>query len=358
MGRRNQVTIHQIASVAGVSAQTVSRVINDHPDVAPETRARVQMLIERMGYRPNAIARSLVHQRSYTLGVVTAQIDYYGPSHTLVGIEEEIRALGYSLLLDLLHHPEAEDVDQLLNRLLSHQVDGILWAVPEIGSNRMRLGRETARLHVPIVYLSMHPQTGLPVVAVDNYRGGRLAAEHLIAQGRRKVGIISGPKRWWESRERVRGCLDALRASRLSADERQVVEGDWSAGSGERGFLQLLAQFPQVDAVFSCNDQMALGLLKTAHRQGLRVPEDLAVVGFDNIPESAYFTPPLTTVEQHLVDLGSAAVRELDRMIRAAQDNENYQPECIAIQPELVIRESSVFSKNGSINNGEFLAQM
>src|SRR3990172_280797 len=136
MATRKRVTIRQVAREAGVSTQTISRVINNRPDVAPQTRLRVERVIARLGYRPSAIARSLIHQRSHTLGVVATGLDYYGPSRTLVGIEKQVRAQEYSLLLDLLHHPETEDVERILNRLLSLQVDGILWAVPEIGNNR------------------------------------------------------------------------------------------------------------------------------------------------------------------------------------------------------------------------------
>jgi LacI family transcriptional regulator len=303
----------------------------------------VERVIARLGYRPSAIARSLIHQRSYTLGVVATGLDYYGPSRTLVGIEKQVRAQGYSLLLDLLHHPETGDVERILNRLLSRQVDGILWAVPEIGDNRAWLRTTDLHLQVPVVFLSMDPQPDLALAAIDNRRGGRLATDHLIAQGCQHIGIITGPLDWWEARQRQIGWQDALQSAGLPANDRQVVEGNWSAASGEQGIRRLLEQFPEMQAVFASNDQMALGVLQAAHSIGYRVPQNLAVVGFDNIPESAYFWPALTTVQQPLVDLGCKAVEKLTELIDAETQNVPQPPDqAVILQPELIVRDSSV----------------
>lgn len=347
MAARTQVTIRQVARAAGVSTQTVSRVINNRPDVAPETRLRVQRTINRMGYRPNALARSLIHRRSHTLGVVTTKLDYYGPSRTLIGIEKESRTLGYSLLLDLLHHPEVEDVEELLNRLLSRQVDGLIWAIPEIGSNRNWLQNKRLHIPVPVIYLSMESRPHVLSASIDNRQGGFLATQHLVDQGYRQIGIITGPLDWWEARERMAGWEATLAAKGIIREASQIVEGDWSATSGEQGILRLLEQYPQLEAVFACNDQMALGVLQGAHRSGRRVPEDLAVVGFDNMPESAFFYPPLTTIHQKLVELGCTAVRELCRIIDTEEeDRAEIIPGEITLQTSLVIRESTVARRN------------
>lgn len=350
MVTRKRVTIRQVAREAGVSTQTISRVINNRPDVAPETRLRVERVIARLGYRPSAIARSLIHQRSYTLGVVATGLDYYGPSHTLIGIEKQVRAQGYSLLLDLLHHPETEDVERILNRLLTRQVDGILWAVPEIGNNRAWLHTTDLHLQVPVVFLSMDPRPDLALAVIDNRRGGRMATEHLIAQGCQHIGIITGPLDWWESRQRQLGWQDALQAAGLAAEERQIVEGNWSAASGERGIRVLLEQFPEIQAVFASNDQMALGVLQAAHSLGRHIPRDLAVVGFDNIPESAFFWPALTTVDQPLVELGCKAVEKLTELIDAETQGISPPPDqAVILQPELIVRDSSVLLKDRSL---------
>lgn len=343
MAARKRITIRQVAREAGVSTQTVSRVINDRPDVAPETRLRVQRVISRLGYQPSAIARSLIHQRSHTIGVVATGLDYYGPSQTLVGIERQIRALGYSLLLDLLHHPETADVERITNRLLSHHVDGILWAVAEIGNNRTWLQRHLPHLSVPIVFLTMQPRSNLAVVSIDNRIGGYYATRHLLEEGYQNIGIVLGPLSWWEVRQRQLGWREALEAMGKKVEDRQIAEGDWSAPSGEAAMRNLLAQFPEMDAVFVCNDQMALGALMVAHQVGRRVPGDLGVVGFDDIPEASYFFPPLTTVRQPLVDLGRAAVNELNRMIDAYYQNESQiYPRTVWLRPELIVRRSSV----------------
>ena len=339
---RKQITITQVARAAGVSTQTVSRVINERPDVAPETRLRVQGVIEQLDYRPNILARSLIHHRSHTIGVVAMASSFYGPSTTLVGIEKMTRNLGYSLLLDFMHHPESDQVEHIVNRMLSHQVDGILWAVPEIGNNRDWLARKAAYLPIPVIYLSMQPMPDVPVVLIDNYLGGRLATEHLFAQGYRHIGVITGPLDWWEARQRLDGWRKALEDAGCPPDARQIAPGSWSSASGAAGIQVLWEQFPELDAVFACNDQIALGVLQAAHRAGKRVPQDLAVAGFDNIPESRYFWPALTTVDQPLVDLGERAVDALTRWISAQhRDERSLEPEAVLLSPTLIVRDST-----------------
>jgi LacI family transcriptional regulator len=338
---KKRVTIKQVAKEAGVSTQTVSRVINHRPDVAPETRRRVLQVIDRLGYRPSNIARSLIQGRSYTLGVVGYGLEYFGPSRTLSGIEQQANELGYSLLLSLIRQPEKNDVEQILRELLSRYVDGIVWAVPEIGNNRDWIRQEIAQLSVPIVFLSTQPRPKQSVVAVDNRSGGRMATQHLLDQGYQNIGLITGPLDWWEARQRQLGWQDALKE--VTIENNLVVEGDWTAESGERGLRQLLEQRPYIDAVFVCNDQMALGTLQAARQMGVQVPGDLALVGFDDIPESAYFYPPLSTVRQDMIELGRRAVRELGRMIEASQQGRAViEPKTILLQPELIVRASSV----------------
>lgn len=340
---RRRVNIKQVAQEAEVSTQTVSRVINDRPDVAPETRERVLKVIKRLGYRPSAVARSLTRQRSHTLGVVTAGLEYFGPSQTLTGITQQAEAMGYSLLLMELPTFDTGDVHPMLNNLLARQVDGIIWAVAEVGSNRHWVQDWMPELSVPIIFYTMEPRANLSIVAIDNRMGGRMATEHLLDLGYRHIGHIAGPLDWWEARERKAGWQEALSDAGLSINDRRWVEGDWTPASGERAICQLLDQFPATDAVFVANDQMSLAVLQVTCRRGLRVPQDLAVVGFDAIPEGAYFLPPLTSVRQGLHELGCTAVRELLGMIEASrQSNTAYHPKVVLLDPQLVIRESSV----------------
>jgi LacI family transcriptional regulator len=227
--------------------------------------------------------------------------------------------------------------------LLSLQVEGIIWAVPEIGSNRNWLEQKTPELPVPVIYLSMQPRAGLPVISIDNRGGGRLATEYLLSQGFKHVSIITGSMDWWEARERLLGWQDALVAANRTIEARQIIEGDWSAASGAYGLDCLMERFPEMDAVFVCNDQMALGALQAAPRLGRQVPDQIAIIGFDDTPEAAYFRPPLTTIRQQLTEMGALAVREIINMIDANRQNLLVsQPIPILLKPELVVRESAI----------------
>ena len=332
------VTIKEVAREAGVSTQTVSRVLNDRPDVAPETRQNVKAIIDKLGYQPSALARSLKQPRR-TVGVVTAQLGQYGPMRRLLGVESKADELGYSLHLSLVHNPETDNGERLLNDLLSWQVEGVIWAVPEISHNRSWLLHKISQLNVPILFISEQPDNVLPAVSVDNRTGGRLATEHLLAQGYRHIGLITGPLSWDVACQRKLGWQDALSTTASN----QIVQGDWSAKSGQQGLQQLLEQYPNLDAVLACNDQMALGAMQVAHQLGIRVPEDLGVVGFDNTPEAAYFWPSLTTVRHQLNEQGRIAVEQLIEAIEAKRNTVHVDlPKMTVLEPELIIRASSV----------------
>ncbi len=338
-------TLKDVAHLAGVSTKTVSRVVNNQGEIRKETRERVQVAIEQLDYRPNVLARSLIHKRTNTLGVVAWGIDFFGPSRTVVGIEQQAHQLDYSLFLNLMDRPDGGDSEHVLDTLITHRVDGIIWAVPEVGDNRAWLESSTLEQLPPIVFLSMKPRAGLVVIAVDNFYGAQQATQHLLDQGRRKIGIITGPLTWWEARERFAGWENAMHQANLSTPSSLVVEGEWTAASGEQGLQTLLNQEPTIDAVFACNDQIALGALGTAHRLGRQIPHDLAIVGFDNIPDSACYWPPLTTVYQQLVDVGRIAVQTLHRMIEANRQLKTPDEATVTlVKPELIVRASSLQS--------------
>jgi LacI family transcriptional regulator len=286
----------------------------------------------------------LIQRRGMNLGVVASGHEYYGPSGmAVVGVERQANELGYSLMLQLLHNPNTAQVQQVVDNFLAQEVEGIIWAVPEIGDNRAWFKTHKAELRIPSIFLSMEQHPGLWIAAMDNRQGARLATEHLLAGGYRRIGFIQGPIEWWEARERQRGWQDALSAYSILPEEGQSAPaGDWSPASGERGLVALLKTYPKMDAVFCANDHLALGALKMAHELKLRVPEALGIVGFDNRPESAYFYPPLTTVAQQLDEVGSLAVRELHRIIETARHGKTAdQPGTILLQPTLVVRDSS-----------------
>ena len=178
------------------------------------------------------------------------------------------------------------------------------------------------------------------MVAVNNYAGGRLATEHLLKQHYRRIGLITGPLSWWEARQRQAGWRDALQESGISTEGLEV-NGDWSAASGEAAMRRLLEQSSDLEALFASNDQMALGAFQAARNAGRRIPEDLAVVGFDDIPEAAYFDPPLTTIRQDLRRMGTLAVQLVHRSMEARRREEAFEPEVLWVQPELIVRQSS-----------------
>ena len=343
-GRREQlyVTLQDVAALAGVSAKTVSRVVNNQGEIRDSTRQRIQAAIDELGYRPNILARSLIHQRTNTLAVVAWGIDYFGPSRTVIGIEQQADEFGYSLFLSLVGDPAHHDQERLLDTVLERRVDGIIWAVPEVGDNHAWLNPAKLEELPPMIFLSMSPAPGIMAVAVDNQSGSRQATRHLIEQGRRKIGIIAGPLAWWEARDRYEGWRRALKEVDRGAPQSRVAESYWTAAGGERAMQQLLKQAPDIDAVFASSDQIALGALGAIHSSGRRVPDDIAIVGFDNMPESAYFWPPLTTVYQKLVHMGRTAVQQLHQMIEVQrQQQPPLEAVATTIEPELIVRASS-----------------
>ena len=337
-----RVTIKHVAKEAGVSTQTVSRVINERPDVAVETRKLVLEVISRMGYHPSELARSLIHRRSLTIGVVTAGLKYTGPNRTLNGITTEAENLGYAILLKELSHFSVEDVQPILKFLLARQVDGILWAGPEVGNNRDWLADGLNDIPVPIIFLTMEPRPGVPILSIDNYAGGVLATQHLLDQGRQHIAHLSGPLDWWEARQRKKAWQETLEKAGHKVEERYSVEGNWSSASGHVAFQQLKNNYPEMDAIFVANDQMALSVLRLACENRIRVPDDLAVVGFDDIAESPYFWPALTTIKQNQHELGCRAVSELVGSIKQTRNNQVMELQNILLSPELIVRQSSV----------------
>lgn len=342
----SRTTIADVARVADVSKATVSRVLAGQSKYIREaTRQRVQKAVNELGYHPSDMARSLKSKRSCTLGIVGYGLEFFGPSCTISGIEQEASELGYTLLLHLIRQPETNNVEELLERMQSRYVDGIIWAVPEIGENHDWLENKKLWPSVPIVFISTQPRSDRFVAAVDNYNGGLMATRHLIAQGCQHIGLITGPLDWWEARQRKLGWKDALESVGLPRKEGYVVEGNWSALSGEHGLTQLLIRYPEIDGIFACNDRMAVGALKKARELGRRVPEDLAIIGYDDVQDAEYFHPALSTMRQDMIELGRLAVRKLGQVIEAEHNDALHPPEAVILQPELVVRTSSLLRK-------------
>ncbi|HYF62386.1 MAG TPA: LacI family DNA-binding transcriptional regulator [Herpetosiphonaceae bacterium] len=337
--RQQKITIKDIARICNVSTQTVSRVLNNRPDVSPQTREAVEKAIAEMGYQPSALARSLVQQHSSMLGVITAGLRYSGVSQTLNGITEQCEASNYALLLKELPRFDVADITPIIDSLIARHVDGIIFAAPELGENVRTVQAQLPAACPPIVFLKSQPSDRYTTVGVDNYGGARQVVEHLLASGRRRIGLISGPLEWLEARQRHQGWVDALAAAGIAVGDGHWRTGNWSSASGAAAFAELVAGYPDLDAVFASNDQMALGVLHAAAARGLRVPADLAVAGFDDLPESPFFTPALTTVNHPLRELGSLAVKTLLAQLEGADEAAGVQT--ISLRTQLVVREST-----------------
>lgn len=339
--RSKRPTIKEVAAAAGISTQTVSRVVNGRPDVSDETRQRVQRVIADLGYQPSALARSLIQQRSYSLGVVTAGLQFVGPSRSLTGIADAAEDAGYSLLLKKLPHFQTHAIRPIIDALKARHVDGIIWAVPEIGDNRSWVQNWAGELSIPTIHLTMQPQENISVVSMDNYAGGRMAVTHLLSQGYRHIGHLAGPMDWWESRQRLLAWQDVLKEAGREVRDEYWSEGDWSSKSGVAPAIELFRRYPEMDAIFVANDQMSLAVMQVAKQQGRRIPQDLGIIGFDNLSEDDFYCPPLSSIQQDQHEIGRLAVQEILMAIAAHQKGEPAESRAIMLSPTLVIRESS-----------------
>jgi DNA-binding LacI/PurR family transcriptional regulator len=294
-----------VAELAGVSHQTVSRVLHDSPHVRPETRERVLAAMRTLEYRPNSVARALVTGRSRTLGVVSFDTTLYGPASTLLGIERAAHDEGYFVSIISLRSLDRPSVLSALERLRDQGVDGIVVIAPQESAANALLDLPAGP---PVVAAEAGPEGSVPVVEVDQFAGAASATSHLLELGHRTVWHIAGPRDWPEARQRVAGWRSSLEAA--GAEIPPLLLGDWSARSGyELG--QRLVERSEVTAVFVANDQMALGVLRAFHESGRDIPREFSVVGFDDIPEAAYFTPPLTTVRQDFNEVGRRSLHLL-----------------------------------------------
>lgn len=338
----SKTTIKDIARLSGVSTQTISRVINEKPDVSPETRERILEIIHQTGYQPSALARSLIQQRSYTLGVIIAGLKYQGISQTLNGITEQADKEGYSLLLEELPNFNVTDVQPAIRSLISHQVEALIYAAPEIGENWRNVQAQCPQPCPPMVFLKGSPYPGISTISVDNYLGAYLATLHLYEQGCRHIAHISGDADWWETDERIKGWKSALEKVGLPVSSRQVVGGNWSSASGEKAFQLILQNYPEVDGVFAGNDQMALAVLHIANEKGIKIPQQLKVIGFDDLAEAPYYSPSLSTIRQDLRTLGIMAVKKAIELVNGPEKpGPEALPDTIILKPELVLRRST-----------------
>lgn len=328
---RHKPVMMDVARLAGVSHQTVSRVLNGHPTVRPHTRERVLEAMRQLDYHRNSAARALVTNRSDTLGLITFDTTLFGPSSMVYSIERAAQEAGYFVSIASVRSMDGPAVTDAVSRLREQAVDGIVTVLP-VDSALAALAQVPPE--IPLVGVGVADATGVPMVSVDNAAGAALATQHLLELGHATVYHISGPAGWPETRQRLAGWRTALRAA--GAAEPPVLGGDWSPKSGYEA-ARLLASDPRVTAIYCANDQMALGAQHALHEAGRAMPEQVSLVGFDDVPEAAYFCPPLSTVRQDFSALGSASLAMLLEQIATGIRAQQHR----WLPPELVVRASS-----------------
>jgi LacI family transcriptional regulator len=284
-------------------------VINHRPDVSPVTRRAVEAAIAEHAFQPSAVARSLVQRRSRMLGVIVAGLKYYGVAQTVNGMAEASEAAGYSIILKELASFDVPDIVPVVDFFVAHRVEGIIFAPPQMGANIRHLQEQLPASTPPVIFLKAEPSERFTSIGIDNVAAAAGITRHLIAIGRRRVAHLAGPLEWREARDRRDGWLQAVAEAGLEPGPMEA--GDWSSASGVTAFSRILEADPTIEALFAASDQMALGALHVANARGIRIPEQLAMAGFDGLPEAAEFTPSLSTVVQPLQEIGRMAVNEL-----------------------------------------------
>lgn len=307
LGAAPGVTIREVAHAAGVSVATVSRVVNGTAVVKDETRLRVETEVARLRYSPHAAARSLITNRTNTIGVVLPDIwgEYF--SEVIRGIDLSARQAGYHVLVSSSHSDVAETRDVL--RTMYGRVDGVIVMSPHASPRELEGCLPPS---LPVVFLNSAP--GGPSRAsinVDNRGGARAMVAHLLGLGHRRLAFVTGPASNFDAAERRRGCRDALRAAGLAPGAVTEVEGDFGEESGQVAGEAIVRLLPRPTAIFAANDSMAIGVLFALRRAGVRVPEETAVAGFDDIPIARFASPPLSTVRHDIRILGERALARL-----------------------------------------------
>lgn len=328
------VSIIDIARIAQVSPSTVSRALQDNPRISPERRAEIQALAERLGYRPSQVARSLVTGRTHTLGVVASDVTDPFVAEVLKGVEAAAREAGYGILIAMSNRNPAEEIEAA-EVLLDHEVDGLIVISSRAPDRYARMARGDGE-RVPLVLLNNEqPGPSIYSVRMDNEAGAREAVTYLHALGHRRIGFVAGPEGGRSSRERLSGYRLGMQACGLEVADELIQQGAGLPEDGRAAVVAFLRLDPPPTAVLCYNDLSAIGVLAGAVRAGVRVPCDLSVVGYDNIPLSAYAVPPLTTVEQPKAAMGRAAIEVCLRALAGESMTDR------VLGGQLVLREST-----------------
>jgi LacI family transcriptional regulator, galactose operon repressor len=327
----SRVTIRDVAARAGVSVATVSKVINQRYGVAADTSARVRAVIDELGYEASLVAQSLRNHRTNVIGILVADLEPFS-TELLKGAADAIRGSGFELVVYSAGGRVGDHVGwerRYLSRLSGTLVDGAILVTPTVVD---------VRYDAPIVAVDPHTgPTDLPTIDSDNLRGAQFATEHLLSLGHTRIGMLTGRADLQSARLREEGFRQALATAGVPVDETLVEPGNYDPGVSADSAIRLLSRPDRPTAIFAANDISAIATVETAHTLGLRVPDDLSVVGFDNVPESALTSPPLTTVHQPIREMGQSAIDMLIRLIRG----EDSDPVHLTLTTSLVVRRST-----------------
>ncbi|MEK4271887.1 LacI family DNA-binding transcriptional regulator [Paenibacillus sp. FSL R7-0026] len=329
-----KATIYDIAREAGVSIATVSQVINGKGKISEKRRAEIMEIMERLHYQPSAIAAALTGKQTYTLGLLVPDISNPYFAELARAVEDRSRQLGYSVVICSTDNKD-ERVERYLNLLQQKRVDGMMIGT---GIDNAEILSPLLQQSIPVALIARHmPSLSVHTVTIDDILGGALAAEHLLELGHTRVAVLSEPSKVSSSQERVRGFRETLIKAGYTLEPNQIRESSADLSSAKKEALLLLGEKDHPTGLFCCNDIQAIGALQAAKELGLRVPEDVSIIGFDNTILASVTSPPLTTVAQPIEDLGHRAV---DLLIEELKD-ERKEPQKIVLKPELVIRESA-----------------
>ena len=334
--KKNRVTIRDVAACAKVSHQTVSRVINNNEAVTEATRLKVTAAIKKLGYQPNAIARYMAKGSTKTLACFSPNLTDFTYANIIEGAEYEARQSGYFLM-----SASAPDTDTFLTLatelVASRRTEGLLLINPFMDDRHTHLPK-----NAPIVFVGARTsQDTLDSVFLDDQEAGRLATRHLVDLGHEKIALITGPIQEDCSRDRYAGYTEILQMNNIYFEPGLVCEGDWSATSGHNAVQSLLSQHIPFSAVFAQNDRMAIGAIQALREAGLSVPDDVSVIGFDDMPLASYYDPALTTIRQDTFCMGREAARLLIRAIETPEKQRRH----LCMPVELVLRKSTATIK-------------
>ncbi|WP_179232936.1 LacI family DNA-binding transcriptional regulator [Paenibacillus rigui] len=328
------VTIKDIAKQIGVSVSTVSRALNNHPDIKPETKREVLEAMERLQYTPNALARSLINKKSYTVGLMIPDITDPFFAAIADGVEEILSDSGYQVVYGNTTHKQEKEI-RFLNSVIERKMDGII-ATPDVMSEEIVDMLE--RLQIPVVLLRRRPPEGLkiPVVDVDHYQGACSAVQYLLSLGHSRIGFLGLPPYSFTGQERFRGYIDTLAAHGLEPLPKEPLFAGRTIEHGFKAMARLYEEAPEVTAVFAANDMLGIGALEWLAKNGIRVPDRISVVGFDNLEVTDLHWIKLTTISQPRNLMGKKAAELLLQMMK--EHVLTHDP--IFLDTELIVRET------------------